>query len=299
MELFRGTNLLDFADYFSAEDKCYEYLASIKWTNGYVCKKCGHIHYVERDKHSRMCSKCKTTESTTSRTLLHKLKFNIRKAFMIMFEMTVSSKGLSSLQISKRYDINYKTALRFTNKIREAMQSSNKYPLSGLVEVDEFTIGSKEKGKVGRSKDTKKVKAIIGLELTESGDKIKRVYFEQIEDYSSKSLTQFFDKKISKEAKVKTDKWRGYLPLKEAYKALEQEKSKNGENFPKIHIVIHQVKTWIRTIFSGVKKDNIQKYFDEFSFRLNRSIFKDTIFHKLVERMVAIDIKLNEVCVNT
>ena len=295
MEVFEGTNLLKFTEYFSSEDKCYEYLAQIKWSNGFVCKKCGHTHYVERDKHSRMCSKCKTIESPTSGTLLHKLKFSIRKAFMIMFEMATSSKGLSSLQISKRYSLNYKTALRFTHKIREAMKSSNKHPLQGLVEVDEFTIGSKEKGKRGRTKETQKVKAIIGLELTADGEKVKRAYFEQIEDYSTELLKEFFEKKISKEAKIRTDKWRGYLPLKEVYKALEQEEGKNGENFPKIHIIIHQLKTWLRTIFSGVKRENIQKYFDEFSFRLNRSIFKETIFHKLVERMISCDINLVDV----
>ena len=57
-------------------------------------------------------------------------------------------------------------------------------------------------------------------------------------------------------------------------------------NFTKLHIVIHQVKNRIRTIFSDVSKKYLQSYLDEFSFKFNRSIFRDTIFHKLIEPVV-------------
>lgn len=40
------------------------------------------------------------------------------------------------------------------------MQSSENYPLTGKLEVDEFVVGGKEEGKVGRSNNTKKKKAI-------------------------------------------------------------------------------------------------------------------------------------------
>ena len=54
-----------------------------------------------------------------------------------------------------------------------------------------------------------------------------------------------------------------------------------------IHIIIHQVKSWLRSVFSWVHKGHIQKYLDEFSFRINRSIYKSSIFHKLTERMLS------------
>lgn len=296
MEKFTGTDFISFTEYFKTDEICREYLAELKWSDGFVCPRCGHTHYVKRENQRRMCQKCKTTDSPTSGTLLHNLRFGLRKAFMIIFEMSTSSKGLSALQLSKRYSIAYNTALIFTRKIRKAMKSSNEYPLKGLVNVDEFVIGSKEKAKQGRSGDSVKSKVIIGVELTDKDSKkklkngqtrkgIKRAYFQIIEDYSSESFQSFFTEKISKEAHVTTDKWKGYLPLKDEY-IIEQKESDDGMNFPELHIVIHQVKTWIRTIFSGVSKEYIQSYLDEFSFRFNRSIFKETIFHKLVERVV-------------
>ena len=47
-----------------------------------------------------------------------------------------------------------------------------------------------------------------------------------------------------------------------------------------------QVKSWLRAIPTDVSKKHIQAYFDELYFRINRSQFKKTIFHKTIERMV-------------
>ncbi len=45
-------------------------------------------------------------------------------------------------------------------KVRKAMESSQEYPLTKIVHVDEFTVRGKEQGKQeGRSYDSKKEKA--------------------------------------------------------------------------------------------------------------------------------------------
>ena len=62
--------------------------------------------------------------------------------------------------------------------------------------------------------------------------------------------------------------------------------SNDGKNFPTLHKVIHQVKSWIRGIYSWVSEFNIDRYLAEYSFRINRSQSKDTIFNKLMKRIV-------------
>ena len=62
--------------------------------------------------------------------------------------------------------------------------------------------------------------------------------------------------------------------------------SNNGKNFPTLQKVIHQVKSWIRDIYSWISEFNIDRYLAEYSFRINRSQNKDTIFNKLMERIV-------------
>ena len=53
-------------------------------------------------------------------------------------------------------------------------------------------------------------------------------YAEIIENASAKELGGFLKKYVSKEAKVISDEWRGYTPLKADFKKLEQITSNDG-----------------------------------------------------------------------
>gem|GEM_PF-3269074 len=44
----------------------------------------------------RTCNKCSHTQSVTSNTLFHKVKFRLGNAFFICFEMAKTTKGLSA-----------------------------------------------------------------------------------------------------------------------------------------------------------------------------------------------------------
>ena len=79
--------------------------------------------------------------------------------------MSTSTKSLSASYMGVRYGVTEKTARLFMHKVREAMKSSEDYPMKGKVEVDEFVVGGKEKGKVGRSYDAKKKKAVCAVEV--------------------------------------------------------------------------------------------------------------------------------------
>ena len=287
MEIFKGQNLIEFAERFKTDLDCEEYLASIKWENGYCCRKCGHTKYQIRKDFSRTCNICSDTESPTSGTLFHKVKFGLKKAFFICFEMSATTKDMSALQMSVRYGVSENTARLFMHKFREAMKSSEKDGMKGRVYVDEFTVGGKEENKQGRSYNTKKKKIICAVEVTEEG-KVKRFYAEKIKDFSGKSLRKIFDKHIDKSANVITDEWKGYRPIKEFN--ITQIPSKKGQNFPVLHTMIHQVKTWLRTTFSWVSEFNINRYLSEFSYRINRSQSKNTIFNNLIRRMVERDV---------
>jgi hypothetical protein len=73
--------------------------------------------------------------------------------------------------------------------------------------------GGKENLKQGRSNYSKKKKIVVAVEIDKNRG-VKRAYFKKIENHSSKELSNIFDCHISSEAKVTTDKWKGYLPLK-------------------------------------------------------------------------------------
>ena len=287
MDVFQGQNLLEFSEHFKTDDNCKEYLANIKWKNGFECVKCNNKTSQVRKNFSRTCNKCSHTETAPANTLFHKVKFGLRKAFFMCFEMSTTTKSLSASHMGVRFGVTEKTARLFMHKFREAMKSSENYPMKTTVHIDEFVVGGKEKGKVGRSYDSKKKKVVTAVELTDKG-KIKRMYALKIDNFSSKELEKLFEKHIDKTASITTDLWRGYLPLIKDYD-ITQIKSNGGKNFMALHTMIHQVKSWIRTTYSWVSDFNINRYLDEFCYRLNRSQSKNYIFNNLIERMVKAD----------
>jgi hypothetical protein len=287
MDIFKGQNLLEFSDRFKTDENCKEYLAFLKSKTTYKCLKCNHTAYQSLKDYGRQCNICKHIESATSNTLFHKVKFGVRKAFFICFEMSTTTKSLSASYMGVRYGVTEKTARLFMLKVREAMSSSGNNPMDGNVHVDEFVLGGKEQGKVGRSYNSKKKKAVTAVQLTKDG-KVKRMYAMNIEDFSAQSLQYIFVNHINREAKVTTDKWRGYKPIAKAYNITQIESNK-GLNFKALHTMIHQVKSWIRTTYSWVSEHNLNRYFNEFCFRINRSQSKNTIFNSLMVKMVEAD----------
>ena len=205
MDIFKGQNLLEFSYRFKTDKDCKRYLSEIKWKGGFECLKCGHKKAQIRKDYSRTCNVCSHQESATSNTLFHKVKFGVRKAFFITFEMSTSTKSLSASYMGVRYGVTEKTARLWMHKVREAMESSGNNPMQGNVHVDEFVLGGREKEKIGRSYNAKKKRAITAVELTDEG-KVKRMYAMRIEDFSAQSLQYMFVNHISRDAKVTTDK---------------------------------------------------------------------------------------------
>jgi len=287
MDKFKGQSILNFIKELPNDDACKAYLAKIKWHDGFTCSKCGGAKGCEKSYYRYHCYTCDHVESSTANTLFHKVKFGLRKAFFICFEMSTTTKSLSASYMGVRFGLTEKTARLFMHKVREAMKSSENHPMDGMVHIDEFVVGGREKGKVGRSYNSKKKKVVTAVELTNKG-KIKRMYALKIDNFSAKELEKIFDKHIDQNAKVTTDKWKGYRPLFEDYH-ITQIESNGGKNFIALHTMIHQVKSWIRTTYSWVSDFNINRYLDEFCYRLNRSRSKVNIFNNLIERMVNSD----------
>lgn len=193
---------------------------------------------------------CSDTEFAMANTLFPKVKFGLRKAFFICFEMPTSTKSLSASQTAVRFGVHERTARMFMPKVREAMKSSEDFPMTGVVNVDEYVVGGYEEGKLGNSYDSNKKKQVCAVALTNDG-KVKRFYTFQIHDYSAKSLGGMFEKHIDISAKVTTDKQKVYNPIAKDYD-LTQILSHKGSNFKALYVTIHQVKSWIRTTYSWV-----------------------------------------------
>ncbi|MEM7109015.1 MAG: IS1595 family transposase, partial [Bacteroidota bacterium] len=120
---FKDTSLLKFIDYFDSDETCLAYLEKHKHATEYKCKRCGHDHFWPGKKLARVCKSCRYSESVTANTLFHKVKFGLRKAFYILFEMSTTTKSASSVMMAQKYEVTQKTAWLFMSKVRKAMAS--------------------------------------------------------------------------------------------------------------------------------------------------------------------------------
>ncbi len=100
MKIFEGESILEFTERFSSDDICKSYLSELKWDTGYVCKKCGNVIFTQRKGYIKTCTLCKHNESATANTVFHKVKFGLKKAFHITFEMVNSTQSLSAMQVA-------------------------------------------------------------------------------------------------------------------------------------------------------------------------------------------------------
>lgn len=281
---FVGMNSIKFNSHFKTEDDCKKYISEIKWDQGYACKRCSSDKYIKGKKsYHRRCLKCKYDESPTAGTMFDKVKFSLLIAFHIVFKIVTKKKGMSTLELSREFELRQKTCWGFKWKIQQAMASSLTNLLQGTVHIDEFFVGGPEEQKRGRAKGDKKL-IVLAIEITKEG--VGRAYAEIIENASSKELGLFIKKYVSEDAKIITDEWTGYAPLKKEYQNLMQTKSESGKNFKDIHIHIMNIKSWLRGIHHHCSKEHMQGYLNEYHYRFNRRNYMGSMFDLLMKKMV-------------
>jgi hypothetical protein len=275
MKILKELSRKEFRAKFVTEYQCLAYLSATKWGEDYSCIKCKNERYVAgKKKYNRCCSRCGYDESPTSHTLFHKIKFGIENGFEMAYDIVTSKKGANSIWLAERFVLKQHTAWLFRLKVQEAMKSSEQFPLEDEVHVDEFEIGTPQKGEQGRSKSEKKIRIVIALEYRNG--KPCRCYAKVINDYSSKSLKTIFDVHIHNEAKITTDGWSGYAPIKKIYPHFEQKSSNNGQNFKMLYIQIRNFKNWLRGIYLYCDEAYINQYIQEYFYRFNRLNFRAT-----------------------
>jgi hypothetical protein len=119
--------LLD--EMFRSDEKCLEFLAGIKWANGFVCKKCGNTNSCPgKEPFSRRCTKCKSKETATNGTIFHGVKFSISKAFYIAYNVCKGKDNISSYEFGRRLSLRQMTCWNFKTKIGLALNEIDTLP---------------------------------------------------------------------------------------------------------------------------------------------------------------------------
>lgn len=107
---------------FQNDEKCLEFLAELKWSNGFTCRRCGNTNSCPgKTPHSRRCTKCKAEESAAAGTIFHNCKFPISKAFYIAYNVCKGQEEVSTYEFARRLSLRQMTCWNFKTKIQHAL----------------------------------------------------------------------------------------------------------------------------------------------------------------------------------
>lgn len=119
----KDLTLEEFQKIYPDEEACFKYLADLKWSKGYSCKKCNGVSsYTGKTPHSKRCSKCNYDESATAFTIFHNSKMAVTSSFYLIY-LILANKNISSHELSNQLGIRQKTCWAYKKKILERLEA--------------------------------------------------------------------------------------------------------------------------------------------------------------------------------
>ena len=287
----------EFQKRFPTELTALNFIVSIKYANGYHCPKCGCIHKGIYRSNVRAkilhCNNCNSEFLILAGTIFENTHLDLRMWLYAMNLVIVAKKGISACQLQRELGMkSYKGAWRMLHLIRQAMAKEEyNNVFEAVVEIDETYVGGKPRKRNKhneretdenfnkRGRGTSKT-PIIGVKERSSG-KVHAVVANFNAEGKQLSGKQLFSvlKKVCKDGTtIMTDQYSGY-------NILDNENEKNFIRVKVDHSVtfslgngIHTngiesfwaiVKRGIYGIYHHVSVNYMQRYMDEFCFRLN------------------------------
>jgi hypothetical protein len=291
-------NLLNFIKEYPDENSCREHFRRQREKEGIKCKHCGNTkHYWLKGKWQWQCSECNFRTTLRSGTIMEHAKLPVRKWYLAMAFMSFTKKGISACEMQRQLDHNrYESIWHLMHKIREAMGNRDDlYTLEGMIEMDEayFEIATVEGTKLKRGRGSQKQQNVVvfaestPLEDIHTGKKSKHCrYFKMkvLSDQSSGQINDAVRNNIDNCSIVFSDKSTSYIDIADYVEVHITEKSDaetTKTTLQWVHIAISNAKRTLLGIYHKIKGCYLQRYLDEFCYKLNRRYYNQYRFERL------------------
>lgn len=141
MKIFQNIQVSELNTIFNDEEKCLKYISDEKWSDGFVCRKCGHNNYCAGKKpYSRRCTRCKSEESATANTIFHKCKISLPLAFK-MAHLVCTAPEVSISELASELKVRPMTCWSFKKKITSCIDSRTDMSDSKKIELKQIVLG--------------------------------------------------------------------------------------------------------------------------------------------------------------
>jgi len=308
-------NLLEFTRKFPDERACREYLSQTRWSNGFLCPRCGSSEfYFHSRRDIRICKSCKHQLSLTSGTIFHKTRVPLQKWFWIIYHISIQKIGISALALKRMLDMpSYQTVWTICHKIRKAMADENKKDrnscslnipaipgISGIIEIDNTYLGSvKQKPWLTPEKDLISLDMDIQFTdmkvlpqgfvlppLPQTQNKVKNKSSPNQDNttfrfISSKNII-YNPKRKKKPVKPRnnpqTPNISGNQPLPPNMSGQDDE----DLTMHWVAVMVNNLRTNLHGVFHGIGDKHLQRFIDEYCYKFNRRRKPEEIFDKLL-----------------
>lgn len=289
----------EFLERFPDEEACLRHLEKLRWPKGFVCNRCGAIGEAARLSRRRlMCRTCRYQCTVIAGTLFDKTRTPLQTWFGAAWYVTSQKLGVSALGLQRVLGLgSYQTAWTMLHRLRRAMVSPVRAPLSGLVEVDETYVpmSDRNSAKQGskRKSHTDDTLVVVAVEIHEPKG-YGRIRLQRIPTASKEYILPFIQDNIEPGSEVHTDGSSVYLSLpKLGYRHWRDPMTSNEApahvTMSGVHRIASLLKRWMLGTHQGaIHPMQLDAYLNEFTFRFNRrtSRSRGLLFHRLLEQAV-------------
>lgn len=144
--------LLEAIRHFSDLDVATDFVASIRWPEGFICPACqGREFSYLKTRRLWKCKACKKQTSVKKGTIFEDSPISLDKWLAALWLLVNCKNGISSYEVGRDIGVSQKAAWFMLQRLRLALQegSIEKYAdkFDGVVEVDETYIGGKARNR--------------------------------------------------------------------------------------------------------------------------------------------------------